>query len=86
MRLPARAACDARSVADINADPKLDSSVGRYADVTVAHGLLYFNSAAHRIHNAHKLHQHTVAGRLDDSKLRPSLEALTTAATRLRQN
>jgi hypothetical protein len=54
-------------VAEIDADAQLDAAVRRDADVPLGHRLLDFDRAAHRIDDAGKLDQQTVAGGLDDT-------------------
>src|SRR5205814_4760318 len=54
-------------VAEIDADAQLDAAVRRDARVPLGHRLLHRDRAAHRIDDAGKLHQHAVAGGLDDA-------------------
>src|SRR6476619_3464030 len=56
-------------VAEIDADAQLDAVVRRDTEVVLGHRLLHLDRAAHRVDDAGKLHQHTVAGRLDDAAL-----------------
>ena len=54
-------------VAEIDADAQLDAVVRRDIRVPLGHRLLHLDRAAHRIDDAGKLHQHAVAGGLDDA-------------------
>ena len=51
----------------MNADAKFDARILRHAGVLPGHAALDFNRAARRVHGAGKLHQHAVAGGLDDA-------------------
>ncbi len=53
-------------VAEVDADAELDALVLWHAGVALSHAALDFDGAAHRVHHACELHQHTVAGGLDD--------------------
>jgi hypothetical protein len=53
-------------VAEVDASAELDALVLRHASVALGHAALNFNGAPHRVHHAHELHQHTVAGGLHD--------------------
>jgi hypothetical protein len=54
-------------IAEIDADAQFDPVVRRGAGVPLGHRLLHRDRAAHRIDDARKLHQHAVAGSLDDA-------------------
>jgi putative ABC transport system substrate-binding protein len=54
-------------VADVDADAKLDAPVCRNADIAFDHTALNVDSAAHGIDHTDELHQHPVAGRLDNT-------------------
>src|SRR5207253_717890 len=54
-------------VADMNADTKLDPLAIGHIDIAACHFTLYFDRAAHRVDGACKLHQHAIAGGLDDA-------------------
>jgi hypothetical protein len=54
-------------VAEIDADAQLDAAVRADTRVPFGHRLLHHDRAADRIDNAGKLHQHAVAGGLDDA-------------------
>jgi len=56
-------------VAEIDADAQFDPVVRRDASVPPGHCLLHCDRAAHRIDDTGKLHQHPVAGGLDDAAL-----------------
>ncbi len=54
-------------VAEIDADAQLDEALRLDTHLALGHCLLHLDRAAHRIDDAGKLHQHTVAGGLDDA-------------------
>ena len=54
-------------VADVDADAEFDARVLRHVGVLRGHAALDFDRAAHRIDGAGELHQHAVAGGLDDA-------------------
>jgi hypothetical protein len=54
-------------VAQVHPDAKFDPFVGRDARVALDHGVLYFDRAAHRVHDAAELDDAAVAGALDDA-------------------
>jgi hypothetical protein len=56
-------------VADMNADPEFDAAIVRYACVAFDHGVLHFDSAAHRVDHAAKLDQRPIAGTLEDTPI-----------------
>jgi hypothetical protein len=56
-------------VAEIDADAQLDPAGRRDAHVPLGHCLRHRDHAAHRIDDAHKFHQHAVAGGLDDAAM-----------------
>jgi hypothetical protein len=53
-------------VADIDADAEIDALFQRHAAVTLGHGLLDIDRAAHRVHGAAEFGQHPVSGVLDN--------------------
>jgi hypothetical protein len=53
-------------VAEIDPDPEPDPVLGR-TGFAIDHRPLQFGGAAHRIDDARELHQHAIAGRLDDA-------------------
>src|SRR5262249_6706419 len=55
------------NVADIDADSKLDTFVGRDVSVAFRHAALNINSAAHSVDNTDELHQDPVACCLDNA-------------------
>src|SRR5262249_41223060 len=57
----------ADDVADIDADAELNPLVGCNLGIALKHPALDIHRAAHRVDNADKFHQHTVAGGLDDA-------------------
>ena len=54
-------------IAEIDADAQFDAAVSPDAGVALGHRLLHRDRAADRIDDAGKLHQHAVAGGLDDA-------------------
>jgi hypothetical protein len=56
-------------IAEIDADAQLNAALRRDARVPLGHRLLHLERAAHRIDDAGKFHQHTVAGSLDDAAM-----------------
>ena len=56
-------------VAEIDADAEFDAAVLRHVGVALAHPALDFGGAGDRVHDARELHQHAVAGQLDDAPL-----------------
>ena len=56
-------------VAEIDADAELDAPVLRHIGVALAHAALDLGGAGDRVHHARELHQHAVAGELDDAPL-----------------
>ena len=54
-------------IADMDTDPEFDSDILRDYGVLRGHGTLDFDRAARRINGAGELHQHAVAGGLDDA-------------------
>jgi hypothetical protein len=52
-------------VADMNADPEIDTAILRDARVALDHGVLPFDGAAHRIDYAAKLDEHPITGALE---------------------
>src|ERR1051325_1002019 len=54
-------------VADVDANPKLHTPILRKLGVVVSGGALYGDSATNRVNYARELHQHAIAGGLDDS-------------------
>ena len=53
-------------VAEVNADPEDDAAILGHAGVTLDHGVLNFDGAAHGIDDAAELDDRAVAGALDD--------------------
>jgi hypothetical protein len=71
-------------IAEIDADAQLDAVVRRDTDVPLGHRLLHLDRKTHRIDDARKVHQHPVAGRLDDAAaMRVDLRLDELAAMRL---
>ncbi len=56
-------------VAQVNADAEFDALFGRDPCVALDHGVLHFESAAHRVDDAAKLDNAAVAGALDDTAM-----------------
>jgi hypothetical protein len=56
-------------VAEIDADAQLDPAGRRDTSIPPGHCLRHRDHAAHRIDDAHKFHQHAVAGGLDDAAM-----------------
>ena len=54
-------------VAEIDADTEFDAPRLRHVNVAFAHLALDIGGAGHRVHDARELHQHAVAGQLDDA-------------------
>jgi hypothetical protein len=54
-------------VTQMNADTKLDATLGGQADVALDYGVLHFDGAAHSVDHAAKLDPRPVAGTLDDA-------------------
>jgi hypothetical protein len=54
-------------VAEMNADAKIDSALGRQARVAFDHAVLHFDRAAHRVDHATKLDEAAVAGAFNDA-------------------
>ena len=54
-------------VAEIDADAELDPPRRRHIGIAPRHPPLDLGSARHRVNDAAELHQHAVAGRLDDA-------------------
>ena len=54
-------------IAQINADAELDPPRRRHIGIAPRHPALDFGCARHGVHDAAELHQHAVAGRLDDT-------------------
>ena len=54
-------------IAEIDADAQFDAVARRDIRVPLGHRLLHRDRAAHRIYDAGKFHQQTVAGGLDDA-------------------
>jgi hypothetical protein len=52
-------------IAEVNADPKLNSALGRHAGVAFDHRVLNFDGAAHRVDDAAELDESAVASALD---------------------
>jgi hypothetical protein len=57
----------ADNVADVDADAEFDASVRWQVRVPRGHAALNVDGAAHGIDHADKLHQHSVAGRLNNA-------------------
>ena len=51
----------------MNADPEDDAAILGHAGVTLDHGVLNFDGAAHRVDDAAELDDRAVAGALDDA-------------------
>jgi hypothetical protein len=56
-------------VAEIDADAQFDAAVRPDTRIPLGHRLLHRNCSAHRIDDAGKFHQQTVAGGLDNATL-----------------
>jgi hypothetical protein len=56
-------------IAEIDADAQFDAAVRRDTGVALGYRLLHRDRAAHRIDDAGKFHQHSVAGGLDDAAM-----------------
>ena len=54
-------------IAEIDADAQFDAALRPDPGVPLGHRLLHLDRAAHRIDDAGKLHEHAVAGGLDDA-------------------
>jgi hypothetical protein len=54
-------------VAQIDANPQLDTLIGGYAGIARTHPLLQLDSAAHRIYHAGKFDQQPITGRFHDA-------------------
>ena len=54
-------------IAEMDADAKLDASVGRDAGVAFGHAALHLDRAAHGVDHAAELDNEPVAGALDDA-------------------
>ena len=54
-------------VAQIDADAELDPSRRRHIGIAPRHPALDLGGARHRVYDAVELHQHAIAGRLDDA-------------------
>jgi hypothetical protein len=55
------------NVADMDADAELDPLLGRQDGILLCHLALDLDGAAHRVDGTGELHQHAVAGGLDDA-------------------
>jgi hypothetical protein len=49
------------NIAEMNADAKLDTALGRQTSVALDHSVLHFDSAAHGIDDAPKLNKNAVS-------------------------
>src|SRR5271165_5086424 len=56
-------------VADMDADAKLDPSLGRQAGVALDHAVLHLDGAAHRVDYAAKLGERPIAGALEHTSI-----------------
>jgi hypothetical protein len=54
-------------VAEVNADPKLDSLICRHRDVAVGHAALHVDGTPHGVDHAGELEEQAVTHRLDDA-------------------
>ena len=52
-------------IAEVNADAVFDAALGRDAGVALDHRILDFDGATHRVDNAAKLNEGSIAGALD---------------------
>jgi hypothetical protein len=55
------------NVAQVNADPEFDASLGRQTCIPFDHAVLHFNRAPHRVDDAAEFDERAVAGALDDA-------------------
>ena len=51
----------------MDADAELDTALGRYAGITLDHGVLHLDGAAHSIHHAAELDDDSITGALHDT-------------------
>src|ERR1700722_7567609 len=56
-------------VAEMNADAKLDATLGRQAGVPLDHAVLHFDRAAHGVDHAAEFNHAAVAGAFDDAAM-----------------
>ena len=56
-------------IAEMDADPELDPSLGWNPGVALDHAVLHFDRAAHRVDHAAKLDDEAVAGALDNASM-----------------
>src|SRR5580765_2766306 len=56
-------------VAHVYADAKFDALILRRTGISFSDTTLQLGGARHRVHDAGKLHQHSVTGQFDDSSL-----------------
>ena len=57
----------ADDVADVDADAKFDATIRSHIGIAFGHAALDVDRVAHRVDDAHELHQHPIARGLDDA-------------------
>src|SRR5207248_7387496 len=56
-------------ITNVNADAEFDALFWWHTGVSITHMTLQFGGAGDCVHDAWKLHQHSIAGQFDDSSL-----------------